>query len=104
VYLPCSKDLAAWLLVRDDSSQRLNRSRPAGEPGLPGPEWWCGLLFSIDAWFLMMITLLPLAGAGLFGAYLGPGAAVSALIIYMMWGVVLCALHQPMLRRWAAAA
>jgi hypothetical protein len=32
----------------------------------------------------MMLILMPLAGAGFFGAYLGWGALVMALVLHMM--------------------
>ncbi|MGE3280044.1 MAG: DUF6789 family protein [Alphaproteobacteria bacterium] len=64
------------------------------EPVLPGPGWLRGLIFSTGAWIVMMVTLLPAAGAGFFGAYLGWGTPVSALILHWIWGVSIGVIYE----------
>lgn len=59
------------------------------ETALPGPGWLRGVLFSIGAWFAMMLILMPLAGAGLFGLGLGWGIPIMTLVLHMMWGAIL---------------
>jgi hypothetical protein len=58
-------------------------------PRLPGATWWRGLLFSIGPWLLMMIALMPMAGAGFFGVGLGIGAPVITLMMHLIYGAVL---------------
>ncbi len=37
-----------------------------------GPAHWLkGIIFSVFAWFIMMVAFMPLAGAGFFGAKIG---------------------------------
>src|SRR5215467_4085126 len=36
-------------------------------PYLPGPYWLRGAIFAVGAWLMMMIVMMPMAGAGLFG-------------------------------------
>jgi|TARA_Y100000815_G_scaffold188521_1_gene172102 hypothetical protein len=50
-----------------------------------------GILFGIAAWFGMMVVMMPMAGAGLFGLNLGIGmmAAVMTLILHIVFGAVL---------------
>lgn len=52
-----------------------------------------GLLFSTGAWLLMMLMVMPLAGAGLFGVKLGLGAAVATLVLHWVFGAVLGPLY-----------
>src|SRR5215467_5607633 len=40
-------------------------------PYLPGPHWLRGAIFATGAWLMMMIVMMPIAGAGLFGQRLG---------------------------------
>ncbi len=47
------------------------------------------LVFSAVAWLLMMVIVMPLAGAGLFAAGLGVGAAIAALVLHLVYGAVL---------------
>lgn len=48
-----------------------------------------GLVFGTAAWLLMMIMVMPLAGAGFFGLNLGPGAAIATLVLHWAYGAVL---------------
>lgn len=53
-----------------------------------------GLVFSVGAWLAMMIFVMPMAGAGLFGAHLGIMAAVMTLILHLVFGAVLGGVYQ----------
>lgn len=60
------------------------------EPSLPGQSHWVrGVVFGIGAWILMMIAVMPMAGAGMFGMSLGMMAPVMTLGLHVIFGVVL---------------
>jgi len=46
-------------------------------------------MFASGAWVLMMLIVMPLAGAGLFGIRLGLMAAVMTLVLHVIFGAVL---------------
>ncbi|PIW27892.1 MAG: hypothetical protein COW29_10450 [Rhodobacterales bacterium CG15_BIG_FIL_POST_REV_8_21_14_020_59_13] len=48
-----------------------------------------GVLFGIAAWLLMMIMVMPMAGAGLFGMALGIMAPMMTLVLHVIFGAVL---------------
>lgn len=48
-----------------------------------------GLIFATGAWLLMMVMVMPMAGAGLFGLHLGMGAPIATLILHWVFGAVL---------------
>lgn len=52
-----------------------------------------GILFSIGAWIVMMVLLMPPAGAGWFAANLGYGAPLAALVLHVIWGASLGAIY-----------
>lgn len=52
-----------------------------------------GVVFSIGAWLLMMIIVMPMAGAGLFAMSIGVGAAIATLVLHVIFGVVLGAVY-----------
>jgi hypothetical protein len=57
---------------------------------LPGRHYAArGMVFSIGAWVLMMVLVMPLAGAGLFAAKLGLGAPIATLVLHLIYGAVL---------------
>lgn len=58
-------------------------------PRLWGSYWWRGILFSLGPWVLMMVVLMPMAGAGLFGLALGLGAPVMTFMLHLIYGAVL---------------
>jgi len=59
-------------------------------PSLPGSEPVVkGMVFGVGAWLLMMIIVMPMAGAGFFGLNLGIMAPVMTLILHLIWGAVL---------------
>ena len=60
------------------------------DPQLPGRAYWLkGVIFGVGAWLLMMIAVMPMAGAGLFGANLGMMAPVMTLVLHIIFGAVL---------------
>ena len=46
-------------------------------------------MFGIGAWLLMMIAVMPMAGAGPFGLKFGPMAPVMTLVLHAIFGAVL---------------
>lgn len=56
---------------------------------LPGSNVMSGIYFSIGAWLLMVIMVMPMAGAGFFGLNLGVMAPVMTLVLHVIFGAVL---------------
>lgn len=48
-----------------------------------------GIVFGILAWLAMMVVVMPMAGAGLFGMAMGPMAPVMTLALHVVFGAVL---------------
>ncbi len=48
-----------------------------------------GATFGIAAWFLMMVMVMPMAGAGLFGLNFGMAAPVMTLMLHIIFGITL---------------
>lgn len=48
-----------------------------------------GISFGIAAWVMMMIAIMPMAGAGLFGLKMGMAAPVMTLMLHVVYGAVL---------------
>ena len=55
----------------------------------PNGFWWRGIVFSIGAWLLMMVILMPMAGAGFFGINMGTMSPVMTLMVHIIYGVIL---------------
>jgi len=51
--------------------------------------WLKGMIFGVFAWVMMMVTFMPLAGAGFFGAKIGTTAVVGLLFLHLVYGIVL---------------
>ncbi len=51
-----------------------------------------GIVFGIADWLGMMILIMPMAGAGLFGLGLGMMAPVMTLVLHIIFGAVLGAI------------
>ncbi|MEP7063032.1 MAG: DUF6789 family protein [Betaproteobacteria bacterium] len=60
--------------------------------------WWRGIVFAIGAWLGMMIVVMPMAGAGLFGMNLGPMAPIMTLIVHIIYGWVLGATYAALVK------
>lgn len=59
-------------------------------PRLPGTNYVVsGIVFGILAWVMMMVVVMPMAGAGLFGRNFGPMAPVATLMLHVIYGAVL---------------
>lgn len=48
-----------------------------------------GIIFGVVAWLGMMIAVMPMAGAGLFGMNMGMAAPVMTLMLHVIYGAVL---------------
>jgi hypothetical protein len=48
-----------------------------------------GVLIGFVGWLVMMIMLMPMAGAGLFGMALGMMAPLMTLMLHLIFGAVL---------------
>lgn len=60
------------------------------DPQLPGGSHWLrGVVFGMGAWILMMIAVMPMAGAGLFGMKLGIMAPIMTAMLHAIYGAVL---------------
>lgn len=53
-----------------------------------------GIVFSMVAWLGMMILVMPMAGAGLFGMNLGIMAPIMTVVLHIIFGAVLGAVYQ----------
>ena len=52
-----------------------------------------GIMFGIISWLIMMLVLMPMAGAGLFGINMGIMASVMTLVLHLIFGAVLGRVH-----------
>ena len=60
------------------------------EPRIPGGSHWAkGSVLGVGAWLVMMIVVMPMAGAGLFGLTLGIMAPIMTLVVHIIFGAVL---------------
>jgi len=48
-----------------------------------------GISFGVAAWLMMMVVVMPMAGAGLFGLKMGMVAPVMTLMLHAIYGAVL---------------
>lgn len=70
------------------------------EPHLPGGEiWQRGVVFAIGAWLIMMVAMMPMAGAGLFGMQFGMMAPVMTLVMHLVFGAVLGGVYGMLVHR-----
>lgn len=53
-----------------------------------------GIVFGIAAWLAMMVMVMPMAGAGLFGMAFGIMAPMMTLVLHIVFGVVLGTVYQ----------
>ncbi len=63
----------------------LNGSLPGGN------QLMKGIVFGVVAWLLMMLLVMPMAGAGMFGMSMGMGmmAPAMTLMLHVIFGAVL---------------
>lgn len=48
-----------------------------------------GILFAVGAWLVMCLTVMPLAGLGMFGAAAGFGTVAWMLVSHVIFGLVM---------------
>lgn len=48
-----------------------------------------GMIFGTGAWLMMMVVVMPMAGAGLFGMTLGMMAPLMTWMLHLVFGAVL---------------
>ena len=48
-----------------------------------------GISLGVAAWVMMMLVIMPMAGAGLFGLKMGPVAPMMTLMLHVIYGAVL---------------
>lgn len=63
--------------------ERLNDRLPGGNQIIKG------VAFGVFAWLVMMVAIMPMAGAGMFGMTMGMMAPVMTLMLHLIYGVVL---------------
>jgi hypothetical protein len=54
-----------------------------------GPFWLRGVKFATWAWLMMMLFIMPVAGAGYFGLALGYDVLVATLVLHWIYGFTL---------------
>jgi hypothetical protein len=69
-------------------------------PNLPGGSLRLkGVFFGVGAWVLMMVVVMPMAGAGVFGMEYGMDAPIMTLVLLVIYGAVLGGVYAEMRRR-----
>ena len=58
-----------------------------------------GIFIAIGGWLVMMVALMPMAGAGLFGMNMGIMAPMMTLVLHLIFGAVLGGVYGAMVRR-----
>lgn len=48
-----------------------------------------GIIIGVAGWLMMMVVLMPMAGAGLFAMSMGAMAPVMTLVLHLIFGAVL---------------
>jgi len=48
-----------------------------------------GIMLGVIGWLIMMVVLMPMAGAGLFGMNMGAMAPMMTLMLHLIFGAVL---------------
>lgn len=61
----------------------LNQRLPGGSPTVHG------VLVGTAGWLVMMVAVMPMAGAGLFGMAMGVMAPMMTLVLHLVFGAVL---------------
>lgn len=61
----------------------LNDRIPGGSPTVSG------VIMGVVGWLLMMLMMMPMAGAGLFGMKMGLMAPMMTLVLHLIFGAVL---------------
>lgn len=53
------------------------------------PNWIKGTLVGVAAWLVMMVVVMPMAGAGFFALNIGLMATIMTLVVHVIFGAVL---------------
>lgn len=62
---------------------------------LPGQAAvWRGIVFASLVWLVLMLVIMPVAGAGLFGLNIGYGTPWLMLVTHLFFGIALGALYR----------
>ena len=61
-----------------------------------------GVFLATVGWLMMMVVLMPMAGAGLFGLNLGISAPIMTLMLHLIFGAILGAYYGHALARQAS--
>jgi uncharacterized membrane protein YagU involved in acid resistance len=69
------------------------------EPRLTGSPAARGMTFGVLAWLVMMLLVMPLTGAGLFGFGYGLGVPLTLLAVHLAYGAVLGLVYSRLRRR-----
>lgn len=56
---------------------------------LPGGNVIKGIVLGVGAWLLMMLTVEPLAGHGIFGLQTSPVIPVMSMMLHIIYGAIL---------------
>ncbi len=90
--------LVGWVMHFMIGSVLWGTSFALSGESLPGSSYVTkALFFSVLAWLLMMIMVMPMAGAGFFGLSLGMMAPVMTLILHLVYGTVLGLVYSKLL-------
>jgi len=69
-------------------------------PIIPGGNLWLkGVVFGVAAWLLMMIVVMPMLGAGLFGMNFGMVAPAMTLMVHVIFGAALGGVYSALQNR-----
>ena len=56
---------------------------------LPGNATVKGMILGTLGWLMMMVAVMPMAGAGMFGLNMGVMAPIATLMLHLIFGAVL---------------
>jgi hypothetical protein len=59
------------------------------DPKSTYPHWFIGMMFASGVWLGVMLIIMPVVGAGVFGLELGIVTPTATLILHWIYGAVL---------------
>lgn len=54
---------------------------------IPGDERFRGIVFATCIWFIMMISVMPISGMGVFAMNIGSNFAMFTFIMHLVYGI-----------------
>ena len=54
---------------------------------IPGDERFRGIVFATSIWFIMMISVMPISGMGVFAMNIGSNFAMFTFIMHLVYGI-----------------